>query len=324
MLMNWIFILLLLAAAVLFGWLAVRSARSTGQPVLKWAGAVLAGLVALVLLIVGGVAARGAIIFSSPRNASLYPVTELQVAGTPEQIARGEHLATTTCAACHNAQGQLPLSGGINLSEDTGLPLGDLYPPNLTPAGDLPNWTDGEIMRAMRTATHASGRPLAIMPWQRLRNLSDEDAQAIIAYLRSQPAVENDVPKVTPSLLALAMTGANMLSLAAEPAMESVSAPPAGPTYEYGEYIVSFSDCRDCHGENLDGVVAPPAPPGPNLALVNDWTAEEFITTIRTGVDPTGHEIQPPMPWKAYSNFTDDELTAIYLYLTQRPVAAAE
>jgi hypothetical protein len=58
--------------------------------------------------------------------------------------------------------------------------------------------------------------------------------------------------------------------------------------------------------------VGPPLPP-----VVASWSAEEFITTIRTGVDPSGHSIDDEqMPWTIYSAaFTDDELLAIYEYL---------
>jgi len=36
---------------------------------------------------------------------------------------------------------------------------------------------------------------------------------------------------------------------------------------------------------------------------------------MRTGVDPGGHAIQPPMPWKAIGRMDDEELTALYIYL---------
>jgi len=186
--------LVFVAFAVLFGWLTRRAWR-VKNALLKWGGVALSGLLTLVLVLLTVVLGRGLYILYMPRN---YPVAEITVARTPEQIARGEHLAATVCAACHNPDGELPLSGGKNLSEDAGLPLGDLYPPNLTPAGEIATWTDGEILRAIREGTHKAGRPLT-MPVQRLRNLSDTDAQALVAYLRSQPAVQNDVSPNNPS-----------------------------------------------------------------------------------------------------------------------------
>jgi mono/diheme cytochrome c family protein len=240
------------------------------------------------------------------------------VAAAPEQIERGKHLATVSCAACHSPNGELPLSGGKNLAQDTGLPLGDLYPPNLTPAGELTGWSDGEILRAIREGVHKSGRPLLVMPAQNLRNLSDEDVQAVVAYLRSQPAVQHETPPMNPSLLAVILTGAGIVEFNVRPVTGPVIAPPKGPTKEYGQYIVSFQDCRDCHGKDLTGG-KPPAPVGPSLRVIAGWTQEQFIKTIRTGVDPSGHALKEVMPWKTYAKMDDIELAAVYAYLHDLP-----
>jgi len=62
------------------------------------------------------------------------------------------------------------------------------------------------------------------------------------------------------------------------------------------------------------------APFGPNLKMVQSWTQEQFITLLRTGVDPSGHEIDPArMPWKSIGRMDDEELTAMYLYLLELP-----
>jgi mono/diheme cytochrome c family protein len=88
-------------------------------------------------------------------------------------------------------------------------------------------------------------------------------------------------------------------------------------TKEYGEYVVNFMDCHGCHGPTLSGDAPPPAPPGAaNLTVVvPQWSKEDFFTAIRTGVDKTGHQIQPPMPWKTIRQLDDVELGAIYEYL---------
>jgi mono/diheme cytochrome c family protein len=276
---------------------------------------VLAGLLALILALVSGVVANGLIKMYTPHN---FAVSSIKVAGAPEQIERGKHLATVSCAACHSPNGELPLSGGKNLAQDTGLPLGDLYPPNLTPAGELTGWSDGEILRAIREGVHKSGRPLLIMPAQNLRNLSDEDVQAVVAYLRSQPAVQHETPPMNPSPLAVILTGAGIVEFNVRPVTGPVIAPPKGPTKEYGQYIVSFQDCRDCHGKDLTGG-KPPAPVGPSLRVIAGWTQEQFIKTIRTGVDPSGHALKEVMPWKTYAKMDDIELAAVYAYLHDLP-----
>jgi len=60
-------------------------------------------------------------------------------------------------------------------------------------------------------------------------------------------------------------------------------------------------------------------PLGPDLGIVKDWTPEQFIATMRTGVDPNGHQIGEQMPWRPIGRMGDDELTAMYRYLTQLP-----
>jgi mono/diheme cytochrome c family protein len=79
------------------------------------------------------------------------------------------------------------------------LPFGVVYSSNLTPDREtgLGSWTEAMFVRAMRTGKHmgGEGRPiLPPMPWYGLAALTDQDAAAIFAYLRSVPAVRNGVP----------------------------------------------------------------------------------------------------------------------------------
>jgi cytochrome c553 len=46
------------------------------------------------------------------------------------------------------------------------------------------------------------------------------------------------------------------------------------------------------------------------------YTEAAFIETIRTGKKPEGEPLAPPMPWPVYRNMTDDDLKAVYAYLT--------
>ena len=49
------------------------------------------------------------------------------------------------------------------------------------------------------------------------------------------------------------------------------------------------------------------------------FSRAEFIATMRTGVTPGGDQIDPDsMPWKNVGKLTDDELTAIWLYMRSR------
>jgi hypothetical protein len=60
-------------------------------------------------------------------------------------------------------------------------------------------------------------------------------------------------------------------------------------------------------------------PLGPDLSVVKYWELEEFITTMRTGVDPNGHKLSEQMPWRPIGRMDDVELRAIYEYLSHLP-----
>ncbi len=311
MVTNIILLFVCVAVVALFAWLAKR-AWGSHHRVLKWPALVLAVLLTLLATVLAVVGALG--MYRVYRPYAVLPA-QVKAAGTPDQVARGEHIASMMCAGCHAQNGKLPLSGGNNLSADSGLPLGDIYPPNITPGGTLQGLGDGDILRILRTGIDPSGR-LTFMNFVNTRHLSDEDTQAVIAYLRQAPAVQTQTPPVQFSYLTMLFVGAGLIKPDVPDALQPVSAPPKAATKEYGEYVVNFMDCRSCHGPTLAGDAPPPAPKAPNLTLiVPQWTKNDFFTAIRTGVDRTGHQIQPPMPWKTIGLLDDVELEAVYNYL---------
>src|SRR5262249_3703358 len=96
----------------------------------------------------------------------------------------------------------------------------------------------------------------------------------------------------------------------------SVAAPPKAATAEYGQYFVNVIGCQGCHGPELDGhPTSPLLPVGANLRVVKGWSAQEFITTLRTGVDPSGHHLNDNMPWRPVGRLDDVELAGIHAYL---------
>lgn len=304
----------LLLLAVLGTWLAVKAWRA-GHRAVKWIGLVLTGLVTSVSTLAFGAALIGFYRISFPLRQPA--AASLKVAGTPDQVARGARFGHL-CAGCHSPDSKPPLVGQNFFTE--GPPFGTLYAPNLTPAGEIKDWSDGEIVRAIREGVHRSGRALIIMPSEILRNLSDADVQAIVAYLRSQPETGTISPPTRLNALAALMFGAGIARTAAQPPItQPIMAPAEGASAEYGKYLVSVMFCQVCHGEDLGGRkpggMGPPA--GPNLTLfVPRWSPEEFQRTLRTGVDPYNHTLTEEMPWKQISAFaTDQDLEAMYAYL---------
>ncbi len=312
MLGNIIWLLGFVVVVILFAWLT-RRAWGSKHKILKWPALLLAGLLTLIFALVTFVIGKGMLELYRP-----YPVAAVNVtiAGTPEQLARGEHLATVLCASCHTQNGELPLSGGNNLSEDSGLPLGDVIPPNITPGGKLKELSDADVYRIIRTGIEPSGR-LTAMGFFPVRSLSDEDAQSIIAYIRRAKPVEGARPAFNASPLLAAFIGLGFIQPAGDASIRSVNAPTKAVNKEYGEYVLNFMDCKGCHGPTLSGDAPPPAPPGAsNLTLfMPNWSKDDFFKTMRTGVDPNGNQVKPPMPWKQIGKLDDVELEALYTYL---------
>lgn len=81
-------------------------------------------------------------------------------------------------------------------------PWGVSFTANLTPDKEtgLGEWTARTFVDAIRTGRHQGrGRPiLPPMPYPMYRNLTDEDLNAIFAYLQSIPAIKNKVPEPLP------------------------------------------------------------------------------------------------------------------------------
>lgn len=311
-------LLALVVLVALFVFLFTRSLRVKNTGV-KWIGAILSGLLALVSLaaLIFGVIGTYKLSVPAYRYS---PVEEVSVPADPELIARGEKMALL-CADCHSSRGggNLPLDGGENFLAG-GPPMGVVRPVNLTPGGELKDWSDGDIIRAIREGVHKSGRPLVVMPSIAWNIMADEDVHALVAYLRSQPAVEDTGPKNKLNVLGAIMTGAGMIPpeiiMAQPPVTGPVAKPPAG-TKEHGDYLLRVMGCRDCHGFDLSGTGLT-GTMAPNLTiLVPAMSEEQFLTTIQTGVDPSGHELNPEeMPWKGYSQaLSDGDLKDIYTYL---------
>ena len=75
--------------------------------------------------------------------------------------------------------------------------LGIFYPPNLTPDPEpgLGKWSEQDIVTSLHTGLRPDGRQLApIMPWRAYAHLTQDDAFAIAAYLKSLPPVSHAVP----------------------------------------------------------------------------------------------------------------------------------
>ena len=120
------------------------------------------------------------------------------------QIQYGEEFVQRRgCPTCHQSSNK---DAAILSGSDTPVPKTTAYAPNLTPDVEtgLGGWADIEIVRAMRYGVDNEQMPLcASMPHFDGTDktypdaMTDLEADAIVAYLRSLPAVKHAVPEST-------------------------------------------------------------------------------------------------------------------------------
>ena len=120
-------------------------------------------------------------------------------------LERGRYLVTVMdCGGCHTTGSLMgrPDSAKYLGGSEVGwlVPtLGVFYPSNLTPdPTGIGSWTRQDIVKLLRTGETPEGRMVApMMPWRAYSKASDADLDAIAEYLKSVPAVHNDVPGPT-------------------------------------------------------------------------------------------------------------------------------
>jgi mono/diheme cytochrome c family protein len=119
------------------------------------------------------------------------------------QVERGKYLLNIIpCTDCHTPGtflGKPDMSRYLGGSEvGFEVPgLGVFYGSNLTPDKEtgLGNWTKEQIATSIRTGKRPDGRILAPpMPSEWFRHLTEADALAIAAYLKTLPPIKNKVP----------------------------------------------------------------------------------------------------------------------------------
>jgi len=294
------------------------------RKILKWIGFVIGGLVVLILVAAGVV-----YILSEAHFNKTYEVKvgAVPIPTDPESIAYGEHIARIRgCKGCHGED----LSGQIEIESPM---IGVIANANLTggEGSEVINYSDEDWVRSIRHGVGPDGKPLIIMPSQLHNVMSDEDLGAMLAYIKSLPPVDNQLPELKISLVMRAIYLSGKLDMVVPAELIDHNAPrpisPArGATAEYGKYLTGL--CTLCHGEGFSGgplpVPEPGAPPPLNLTRGGEligWTSEDFKTALRTGVTPSGHQLNDEyMPWKTlFQYMTDEELESIWLYLQSLP-----
>lgn len=302
------------------------------KKILKWTGLIILFLMAGITITV---MSRQNMTYDRP-----YP--DITASTDSAIIARGKSLVfgPAHCADCHSlanadslfeAGEEVPLSGGYGFE----LPFGTIYSANISSDVEtgIGRYSDKEIARALRYGVKADGT--LVMPFMPFSNLSDEDLQAIVSYLKSQKPVKNKVPDHQLNVMGKVVKAFLIKPLG--PEGEPPKSVVKDSSIAYGSYLANVvGNCVGCHtarsptgafiGQPFAGG-SPMVEPGgtftpPNLTThpnsrIYKWSEESFINRFRLGRVVKGS----PMPWPSYKRMSDTELKAIYRYLKSLPAA---
>jgi mono/diheme cytochrome c family protein len=256
-------------------------------------------------------------------------------------IERGKYLVegVAGCGNCHSPRDEegnfiegKEFSGAYVITD----PAFKAYAKNITPDKEtgIGTWTPQQIARAIREGKRPDGTLLGPpMSFEFYRDISDSDIDAIVAYIRTVPAVHNEVPQseyYAP------------LPDAYGPPVGHVPEVPREDQVQYGEYLAGpVGHCMDCHTPRVEGVlqrdklgaggnvyskpfvydwaaVSRNITPNPDVGI-GKWTDEEIKRAITEGVSRDGRELLPFMPFGMYKTIDEVDLDAIVAYLRSLP-----
>ena len=272
------------------------------------------------------------------------PLTAKKFKQDPVLLGRGKYLVESVngCFECHSPKdwdkpGAPHTAGkegaGRQWTEEG---LGWMTAPNITPDPETGagTWSDDALARAIREGIGHDGRALfPIMPYTKYKNMSDEDLEAVIAYIKFIPALKNPLPKTEiPFPLSRLILGTP------EPVTSPVPKPDLSTPVKKGEYLTAMASCSECHtgqhnGQKIPGLeyaggfllkgkgvecVSVNITPDPSG--ISYYDENLFIDVIRTG-RVKARDLSSAMPWLLYRNMGDNDLKSIFAYIkTLKPV----
>jgi mono/diheme cytochrome c family protein len=251
------------------------------------------------------------------------------------------------CGACHSSRvggtwlgGERTdayLAGGVYFDEPE--MEFKIAAPNITQDKEtgIGAWTDDEILRALRDGIHRDGRLLwPPMPFYMYDQLSDEDAQAVVAYLRTVPPVKNQMnrERKAPFLIRRLVNW----GLMHHKPVKDVKAPPRTDKKAYGGYLARIGLCVDCHsmtgtgpdlednllggseepfrerdfGESYARNLTPHATTG-----IGKYSDDQLKEALKTGKRLDGKPMAPPMTLVIphLSTWTDEDIDALVAFI---------
>lgn len=270
------------------------------------------------------------------------PVDEAAFTATPEQVQRGATLARAgNCVACHTMRGGAPYAGGRAI--DT--PFGVVFGSNITPddTTGIGRWSASHFWRAMHNGRSKSGRLLVpAFPYTSFTRVTREDSDALYAYLRTVPPVEQPnrehalrFPYNTQAALAL------WRAVFFQPGVHRPD-PEKSAEWNRGSYLVhGLGHCNACHGGRnpfgaassslaMSGGVSPidkwyaPSLTTAAQAGVAEWETEHIVDLLKTGVSARGSALGPmaEVVFRSTQYLDTADLRAMAVYLKSLPQSA--
>jgi mono/diheme cytochrome c family protein len=270
--------------------------------------------------------------------AAMVAAASASFAETP--LERGTYLMNgiVACGNCHTPKGpdgralaDKELSGGDPIDS----PVFHAIPANITPDKEtgIGNWTDEQIVNAIRNGKRPDGTIIGPpMPIAFYRDMSDSDAKAIVAYLRSIRPISNKSAKSTYKIPLPAAYGPPVTHVADVPRTNHVA---------YGKYLATgLGHCMDCHTPQVQGrpdmtkmgaggnpfgspnggvILSANLTPG-NPNGMAGWTNDQVKTAITTGMRPDRPLVRL-MAFDWYKNISTADLNDLIAFLrTLKPV----
>ena len=254
-------------------------------------------------------------------------------------VRRGRYLAIAgDCVSCHTRRGGRPFEGGLGLQT----PFGIIYSANLTSdrVNGIGAWTEEQFFRALHDGIAPGGKHLyPALPYPHFTIVSRSDSDAILAYLKTVPAVQYRQPAnrlpfpldVRASLIGWDALEFSPHAFQANPAMSA--------QWNRGAYLVEgLGHCGACHtpktilgaeihaqayrGTAIENWVAPDLTGNPRTGL-GRWSAADIIQYLRTGrnVHANASGLMGEVVAYSTSLLSDLDLAAIATYLKSLPAS---
>ena len=278
------------------------------------------------------------------RTAALLGI--LMMAGLGKAIAaeslvqQGEYVARAAdCMSCHTQPGGKLFAGGDELKTV----FGSIYGPNITPdrRTGIGSWSKEEFVRALRRGIRKDGALLyPAMPYIDYTKMTDDDMNALWAYLRSVPAVVHVVPPAEKTFkfpFNIRAGNAAWQAIFFKPERWQ-AAPDKTAAWNRGNYLVTvLGHCGECHtpkdiakaqkfpyhltGGQLEGWYAPDIS-NDRLSAIESFNVDQVAHFLKTGVLPNNTTAFGPMRETIHdslAHLTDSDLHAIAVYLKEEP-----